>query len=36
LFILCARHFPEWRTIRADPRFQAILREMDVPVEDPR
>lgn len=29
LFILFARHFPEWRSIRSDPRFQAILREMD-------
>ena len=28
-FILHARHFPEFRTLRADPRFTAILREMD-------
>jgi TolB-like protein len=28
-FILHARHFPEYRTLRADPRFAAILREMD-------
>ena len=33
-FILFARHFPEMRAIRSDPRFQAILREMDVPAED--
>ena len=35
-FILFARHFPEFRSLRADPRFQAILREMDGPVEEPR
>ena len=34
-FILFARYFPEWRSIRSDPRFQAILREMDAPIEDP-
>jgi len=28
-FILWARHFPEYRSLRADPRFAAILREMD-------
>jgi len=28
-FILFARHHPLWRSIRSDPRFQAILREMD-------
>jgi hypothetical protein len=31
-FILDARHFPEYRTLRADPRFAAILREMNEPV----
>ncbi len=36
MFILMARHFPEWRSIRSDPRFQAILREMDAPVEGAR
>ena len=30
-FILEARHFPEFRTLRSDPRFRAILREMDSP-----
>jgi tetratricopeptide (TPR) repeat protein len=34
-FILLARYFPEWRSIRSDPRFQAILREMDAPIEAP-
>jgi hypothetical protein len=28
-FILHARHFPEFRTLHSDPRFAAILREMD-------
>jgi len=31
-FILHARHFPEYRTLRADPRFAAILREMNEPM----
>ena len=35
-FILLARHFPEWREVRADPRFQAILREMDAPMAEQR
>jgi serine/threonine protein kinase/tetratricopeptide (TPR) repeat protein len=30
-FLLHARHFPEYRTLRADPRFAAILREMNEP-----
>jgi len=28
-FILWARHFPPYRTLHSDPRFAAILREMD-------
>jgi eukaryotic-like serine/threonine-protein kinase len=28
-FILWARHFPQYRTLHSDPRFAAILREMD-------
>jgi adenylate cyclase len=28
-FILFSSYFPEWRSVRSDPRFQAILREMD-------
>jgi TolB-like protein/Flp pilus assembly protein TadD len=28
-FIIWARHFPQYRTLHADPRFAAILREMD-------
>jgi TolB-like protein/Tfp pilus assembly protein PilF len=30
-FILHARHFPEYGTMRSDQRFAAILREMDSP-----
>ena len=30
-FILHARHFPEFRTLRADPRFATILSEMNEP-----
>jgi hypothetical protein len=30
-FILHARHFPEYRALHSDPRFAAILREMDAP-----
>ena len=28
-FILWARHFPPYRTLHSDPRFAAILREMN-------
>ena len=31
IFILHARHFPEYRALHSDPRFAAILREMDSP-----
>jgi serine/threonine-protein kinase len=31
-FILWARHFPQYRALRSDPVFAAILREMDQPV----
>jgi serine/threonine protein kinase/tetratricopeptide (TPR) repeat protein len=31
-FILWARHFPQYRILHSDPRFAAILREMDSPV----
>jgi adenylate cyclase len=30
-FILFARGYPQWRPLHADPRFQAILREMETP-----
>jgi TolB-like protein/Tfp pilus assembly protein PilF/predicted Ser/Thr protein kinase len=30
-FILWARQFPQYRTLHSDPRFAAILREMDSP-----
>jgi hypothetical protein len=33
-FILHARYFPEYRTLRSDPRFAAIVREMDEPWSD--
>ena len=33
-FILWARHFPQYRTLHSDPRFAAILREMDSPEEN--
>jgi hypothetical protein len=32
-FILWARHFPQYRSLHSDPRFVAILREMDSPDE---
>jgi hypothetical protein len=32
-FILWARHFPQYRALRSDPRFAVILREMDSPEE---
>ena len=33
-FILWARYFPQYRTLHSDPRFAAILREMNSPEED--
>ena len=33
-FILWARHFPDYRSLRSDPRFAAILREMDSPEDN--
>lgn len=33
-FILLARHHPDYRDVRSDARFQAILREMDAPGGD--
>jgi TolB-like protein/Tfp pilus assembly protein PilF len=35
-FILWARHFPQYRMMHSDPRFAAILREMDSPEENER
>jgi eukaryotic-like serine/threonine-protein kinase len=32
-FILWARQFPQYRALHSDPRFAAILREMDSPEE---
>ena len=32
-FILWARHFPQYRALHSDPRFAAILREMNEPPE---
>jgi serine/threonine protein kinase/Flp pilus assembly protein TadD len=31
-FLLHARHFPEYRSLHSDPRFAAIMREMNEPV----
>ena len=33
-FILWARHFPPYRALHSDPRFAAILREMDSPAQN--
>jgi TolB-like protein/Tfp pilus assembly protein PilF len=33
-FILWARHFPQYCALHSDPRFAAILREMDSPEEN--
>jgi serine/threonine-protein kinase len=33
-FIIWARHFPQYRTLHSDPRFAAILREMDSPEDN--
>jgi tetratricopeptide (TPR) repeat protein len=33
-FVLLARHHLQWRPLHADPRFQAILREMDAAPAD--
>ena len=30
-FLLYARHFPDYRALHSDPRFAAILREMNEP-----
>jgi TolB-like protein/Flp pilus assembly protein TadD len=30
-FMLLARHYPQWRPLHADPRFQEILRELEAP-----
>ena len=30
-FILHARHFPEFRTLRSDPSFATIIAEMNEP-----
>jgi hypothetical protein len=35
-FILWARQFPPYRALHSDPRFAAILREMDSPEESRR
>ena len=33
-FIFWARHFALFRALHSDPRFAAILREMDAPEEN--
>jgi hypothetical protein len=30
-FVMLARHFPDFQVLREDPRFVAILRQLDEP-----